>query len=109
MTSPSMVASAQRLTRPSGIAVGGDRSATDRRAWGPRTGHAEAAREVLEVEQAGVVLAPLADHHAAAALGRIGIQPCQLAVDLALQVAGVKVLIQTAPPLRCAHRLAGAM
>ena len=46
------------------------------------------ADRVLQVQQAEVVLAALAHDDAAAALGRIGDQALQFAVDLALQVAG---------------------
>src|SRR3546814_13380328 len=42
-----------------------------------------------EVQEAEVVLPPLADHHLAGALARLREQPRQLVVDLALQVAGV--------------------
>ena len=57
-----------------------------------QAGRREAARcaggGILQIEQAQIVLPPLAHDHAAAALGRIGEQPGQFAVDLALQMAG---------------------
>src|SRR3546814_14940245 len=42
-----------------------------------------------EVQEAEVVLPPLADHHLAGALARLREQPRPLVVALALQVAGV--------------------
>ena len=50
---------------------------------------AGAHHRLLEVQQAEIVLAALADHHAAALLGRVAVQAVELVVDLALQVAGV--------------------
>ena len=50
---------------------------------------AGAHHRLLEVQQAEIVLAALADHHLAPLLGRIAVQPVELVVDLALQVAGV--------------------
>ena len=44
---------------------------------------------LLEIQQAEIVLAALADHHPAALLRRIAVQAVELVVDLALQVAGV--------------------
>jgi hypothetical protein len=44
---------------------------------------------VLEIEQAQIILAALADDHLLFAFGRIGIKPRQLLHDLALQIAGV--------------------
>ena len=44
---------------------------------------------LLQVEQAQIVLAPLADDDAAAAFGRVREQAGELGVDLALQVLGV--------------------
>ena len=67
------------------------------------------ADRVLQVQQAQVVLAPLAHHHAAAALGRVGKQPAPARASIWRCRWRVKVLIQTAPWLRSAHRLAGAM
>ena len=53
-------------------------------------GHqAGAHHRLLEIQQAEIVLAALADHHPAALLGRIAVQAVELVVDLALQVAGV--------------------
>ncbi len=58
-----------------------------------RRAHAEAAggaaHRILQVEQAEVVLPPLAHHDAAATLGGIGVEPGQFLVDLPLQMAGV--------------------
>ncbi|HEY6717367.1 MAG TPA: hypothetical protein VI232_13595, partial [Reyranella sp.] len=48
-----------------------------------------AHHRLLEVQQAEIVLAALADDDPAALLGRIAVQPIELVVDLALQVAGV--------------------
>ena len=50
---------------------------------------AGAHHRLLEVQQAEIVLAALADHDPAALLGRIAVQAVELVVDLALQVAGV--------------------
>ena len=44
---------------------------------------------LLEVQQAEIVLAALADHRPGGASRPVGMQPVELAVDLALQVAGV--------------------
>ena len=52
-------------------------------------GEAGAHHRLLEVQQAEIVLASLADHHAPPLLRRIAVQPVELVVDLALQVAGV--------------------
>ena len=53
-------------------------------------GHQAGAHHgLLEVQQAEIVLAALADHHPAALLRRIAMQAVELVVDLALQVAGV--------------------
>mgnify|MGYP003693536307 CR=1 FL=1 len=73
--SPSRLASAQRASRPRPTAFSG--------------AQAGAHHGLLEVQQAEIVLAALADHHAAALLGRIAVQAVELVVDLALQVAGV--------------------
>ena len=87
-------AGAEQLGHPAGevaagdVAVGGgQRPAGDQR---ERDGDGRTGRQVgdllLVVEQAQVVLAPLADHDPAAALVGVGEQPGQLGVDLALQV-----------------------
>ena len=47
-----------------------------------------AGGRVLQVQQAQIILPPLAHHHAPAPLGRIGEKADKLAVDLALQMAG---------------------
>ncbi len=47
------------------------------------------AHLVLEVQQAEIVFAALADDHAAAAVGGIGVQAGEFGVDLALQQLGV--------------------
>ncbi len=44
---------------------------------------------VLVIQQAEKVFAPLANHDTAALLHRVGVEPVELAGDLALQVAGV--------------------
>ena len=74
--SPSSVTSAQRAIRPSGMTDAG----VSRDVPGTEC--------VLQVQQAEVVLAALAHHHALVAVGRIGEQMRQLGVDLALQMAG---------------------
>ena len=74
--SPASVAPIQRAISASGA----DRL---RRAGGRR------AHRVLVIQQAEIILAALADHDAAPLLHRVGVEPVELAGDLALQVAGV--------------------
>ena len=70
----------------------------------------------LVVQQAEKILAPLADHDAAALLVRVGIEPVELAGDLGLQVAGEgrdphRALVLLGPQARrrdIAERLADA-
>ena len=55
----------------------------------PLRRHQRAApQRLLHVEQAEVVLAPLAQHHLLRLRPRLGVEPVELPVDLALQVAG---------------------
>ena len=102
--SPSSVTSAQRAIRPSGMTEAGARP------------EVAVPQRILQVQQAQVVLAPLADDHAPVALGRIGKQMRQFGVDLALQVAGegadphaaVVLLRPQAGRRQIAERLAGS-
>ena len=81
-----------------------------------RRGDGRGVHRVLEIEQAQIVLAPLAHHHAAAALRRVAVQPGQLRLDLALQMAGEggnphRALVALGPQAGrgdVAERLAGA-
>ena len=50
--------------------------------------HRQARHRLLEIQQAEIVLAPLAQHHAARLDLGIGIEPVELAGDLVLEVAG---------------------
>ena len=83
---------------------------------GRRAARGRSAQRILQVQQAQVVLAPLADDHAPVALGWIGKQMRQFSVDLALQVAGegadphaaVVLLRPQAGRRQIAERLAGS-
>ncbi len=75
-----------------------------------------AGDRILHVEQAEVVLAALAQHDAAVALGGVGEEPFQLRLHLPLQMAGEgrdpdRRMVALGPEARGRHiaeRLAGA-
>ena len=89
---------AEQLGQPAGqvaaldvAIVGHQRPARDqaeRDDRGRRQPRRRRAERVLQVQQAEVVLAALAHHHAPVAVGRVGEQVRQFGVDLALQMAG---------------------
>ncbi len=89
---------AEQLGQPAGqvaaldVAIVGDqRPARDqpkRDQRSRRHARGRRAERVLQVQQAQVVLAALADHDALVPLGRVGEQMRQFGVDLALQVSG---------------------
>ena len=117
---------AEQLGQPAGqIAaldvsiVGHQRPARDeakRDDRGRRPARGRRAQRVLQVQQAQVVLATLADDHAFMALGGIGKQMREFGVDLALQVTGegadpdaaVVLLRPQAGGCQIAKRLAGS-
>ena len=68
-----------------------------------------AAHRVLVIQQAEEILAALADDDAAALLHRVGVEPVELAGDLASAGCGCRSRSTPRPGCCSAHRLAGAM